>query len=51
MNALKNDHLNRNPPASEAELNELGYDEPLVPLNVGLDEFWSRLKPDPLPEP
>jgi cell wall assembly regulator SMI1 len=24
---------------------EIPDDEPLVPLNVGLDEFWSRLKP------
>jgi cell wall assembly regulator SMI1 len=30
---------------------ELGDDNPLVPLNVGLDEFWSRLKPDPYLKP
>lgn len=25
--------------------------EHLIPLNVGLDEFWSRLKPDPYLKP
>lgn len=26
---------------------ELGDDDPLVCLHVGVDEFWTRLKPDP----